>query len=127
MNALSPRDEKRLQGLHPDLVLVVREARMAMPFMVIEGLRTPEAQAANVDRGASQTLNSRHITGHAVDLGPLPLDWEDVASFRALAGVMLGAAQRLGVPLRWGGTFRRRDGRPWFDGPHYELPREAYP
>jgi peptidoglycan LD-endopeptidase CwlK len=127
VSELTVRDHQRLVGVHADLVLVVREARMAMPFMVIDGVRTPEAQAAAMARGASQTLNSRHLTGHAVDLGPLPLDWNDLAAFRALAGVMLGAAQRLGVPLRWGGTFRRRDGRPWFDGPHYELPREAYP
>jgi peptidoglycan L-alanyl-D-glutamate endopeptidase CwlK len=118
----SPRDELRLVGVHPDLVRVVRRARLTAAFTVIEGLRTRERQAQLVVEGHSQTLNSRHLTGHAVDLGPVPLDWHDKRAFIALADVMLAAAQAERVPVKWGGSFTA-----FFDGPHFELSRVVYP
>ena len=66
---LSIRDHQRLAGVHPDLVRVVEQARLAVGFIVVEGLRTRERQAKLVKAGASRTMNSRHLTGHAVDLG----------------------------------------------------------
>ncbi len=67
---LSERSCARLKGVHPDLVGVVLEALAVSPinFMVTEGLRSPRRQAELVRAGASRTLNSRHLTGHAVDL-----------------------------------------------------------
>jgi peptidoglycan L-alanyl-D-glutamate endopeptidase CwlK len=124
---LTPRDISRLAGVHPDLVRVVIRARASEPFTVIEGVRTADRQAALVAKGASQTLRSRHLTGHAVDLGPVPLDWEDLPAFRRLATAMQRAADDEGVAIVWGGTFRDRAGRPWFDGPHFELDRRKYP
>jgi peptidoglycan L-alanyl-D-glutamate endopeptidase CwlK len=124
---LTPRDVSRLAGVHPDLVRAVIRARAVEPFTVIEGLRSPDRQAVLVARGASQTMRSRHLTGHAVDLGPVPLDWEDLPAFRRLASVMQRAADDEGVPIVWGGTFRDRAGKPWFDGPHFELCRRKYP
>lgn len=125
--ALTPRDRERLRGVHPDLVRVVERARRETAFTVIEGVRTQERQRELVAKGASLTMNSRHITGHAVDLGPMPLDWQDIGAFRALAAVVNRAADAEGITVRWGGTFRDARGRPWFDGPHFELPREKYP
>jgi peptidoglycan L-alanyl-D-glutamate endopeptidase CwlK len=119
---LTPRDISRLAGVHPDLVRVVIRARAGEVFTVIEGLRTAERQAQLVAQGASKTLHSRHLTGHAVDLGPVPLDWGDKAAFRRLAGAMKRAADAEGVPLVWGG-----DWRSFYDGPHFELDRRKYP
>src|SRR5918995_7391971 len=67
---LSKLSSDRLQGVHPDLVRVVERAIQitTQDFRVQEGLRTRERQAALVARGASRTMNSRHLTGHAVDL-----------------------------------------------------------
>lgn len=120
--SLTARDMERLKGVHPDLVRVVQRARRDAAFMVIEGLRTPERQRELVAKGASRTLNSRHITGHAVDLGPLPLDWNDFPAFRAMASVVLRAADEEGVPVVWGGNWPN-----FRDGPHFELDRAKYP
>jgi peptidoglycan L-alanyl-D-glutamate endopeptidase CwlK len=51
-------------GVHPDLVRVVERAIQitTRDFPVQEGLRTRERQAALVARGASRTMNSRHLT-----------------------------------------------------------------
>ena len=65
---LLERDRQRLAGVHADLLRVVERARLAIPFIVVEGLRTRERQARLVAIGASRTMNSRHLTGHAVDL-----------------------------------------------------------
>ena len=119
---LTPRDMARLAGVHPDLVRVVVRARAAEAFTVLEGLRTAERQAVLVAQGASKTMNSRHLTGHAVDLGPVPLDWQDKPAFRRMAAAMKRAADAEGVALVWGG-----DWRSFYDGPHFELDRRKYP
>jgi peptidoglycan L-alanyl-D-glutamate endopeptidase CwlK len=127
---LTARDVERLRGVHPDLVRVVVRAkangldRPGLRLFVIEGLRTPQRQAALKAAGASRTLASRHLTGHAVDLG-LTLDgrvrW-DWPLFHILGAAVKRAAKEIEVPLTWGGDW------PSFpDGPHFELPRGRYP
>ena len=129
---LTDRDHLRLAGVHPDLVRVVERARLAEPFIVVEGLRTRERQAQLVQAGASRTMNSRHLTGHAVDLaywlddgdgrpeqGEVRWDWPLA---RKLAAAMNAAAAAEGVALVWGG-----DWASFPDGPHFELDRRIYP
>ncbi|MFN3647852.1 MAG: M15 family metallopeptidase [Gemmobacter sp.] len=120
------RSTRALVGVHPDLVRVAALARQrsAVPFVVTEGLRSPERQAQLVRAGASQTLNSRHLTGHAIDVAALvggKVSW-DWPLYERLAVAMKAAAADLRVPVIWGG-----DWRTFRDGPHYELDRKAYP
>lgn len=123
---LGLRSKLRLRGVHPDLVKIVELAitRSEVDFTVLEGLRTRARQKELVAAGASTTLNSRHITGHAVDLGALvngSVRW-DWPLYHQIAKAMKSAAQDLAIPLTWGGDWA---GFP--DGPHFELPRRAYP
>ena len=69
---LGTRSLQSLSGVHPDLVAVVKRAIQITPqdFTVIEGVRNIERQKQLVAKGASKTMNSRHITGHAVDMVP---------------------------------------------------------
>ena len=126
MFKLGKRSIERLQGVHPDLVKVVERAIDLSPvdFTVLEGLRSPERQQTLVASGASQTLNSRHITGHAVDLGAWvdnQVDWS-WPLYHKIANAMKAAANELGVAIVWGG-----DWRTFKDGPHFELDRRYYP
>lgn len=119
--------EHNLRGIHPDLVLIVRRALIlsTLDFRVIEGIRTLERQRQLVRNGRSRTLNSRHLTGHAVDLAPMinnQIPWEDWSAFYRIAKTMKQAAQQMELPLQWGGDWKR-----FKDGPHFELPREVYP
>jgi peptidoglycan L-alanyl-D-glutamate endopeptidase CwlK len=123
---LSQRSLARLEGVHPDLVAVVKAAiaRSPVDFMVTEGRRTPERQKALVAAGASRTLNSRHLTGHAVDVaavvdGQVRWDWP---LYPRIAAAFKAAARDLGVPLCWGGDWKTLR-----DGPHFELDRKACP
>jgi peptidoglycan L-alanyl-D-glutamate endopeptidase CwlK len=125
------RSENNLVGVHPDLVKVVRRALALSEydFAVIEGLRTKEKQTEYFKSGASKTLNSRHITGHAVDLYPSgkPTPWARCHNIKA---AMFEAARELGVSIRWGGDWDMdgdyKDER-FYDGPHFELLRSKYP
>ena len=125
MDLLTPRDRARLAGVHPDLVRVVRRARLTARFFVIEGLRTPERQAQLVREGKSKTLNSRHLSGHAVDLGAVDaagaLTWQRKAYDDLWRAVQV-AANVERVPIEWGGLFPG-----FFDGPHFQLPWKQYP
>jgi peptidoglycan LD-endopeptidase CwlK len=53
------------------------DARGRADFRVRDGLRTRERQAALVARGASRTMNTPHLLGHAVD--PVALDGGEVS------------------------------------------------
>ncbi len=124
---LGPTSERRLAGVHPDLIRVVLRAADeagALRFCVIEGLRTPARQAALVLAGRSLTQRSRHLTGHAVDLGVLDGDtitWE-FPRYQELNALMTRAAELERVPVEWGGGWAHLR-----DGDHWQLPREQYP
>lgn len=130
---LSARDRERLRGVHPDLARVVEiaAARTFMRWCVFEGVRTIEKQREYFEARRTLTMRSRHLTGHAVDLVLLTPrgnpTWEPWRAYFELAPDVLEVAARLRIPLRWGGNFRKRDGRRWFDGAHFELDEEFYP
>lgn len=122
---LSARSLKALEGVHADLVKVVKRAILITPmdFVVTEGLRSRERQRHLVRSGASKTMNSRHLTGHAVDLvawkaGTISYAMKDM---RLLSVAMKQAAADLGVKMVWGG-----DWKSFVDTPHYELDRKVY-
>ena len=123
MFVLSQKSLSKLEGIHPDLVAVVKRAIQVtkQDFMVIEGLRSLERQEKLVASGASQTMNSRHLTGHAVDVVPYPLSW-DWPLYYPIADAMKQAATELDVDLEWGG-----DWRSFKDGPHWQLSWKSYP
>lgn len=151
--SLSRKSEQELVGVRDQLVKVVQRAITITPveFTVLQGLRTKEEQAANVASGASWTMDSRHLTGHAVDLGALlngKVSWH-WSLYYPIAHAMQVSARALDVEIRWGGVWdrtlnslgddledeviqygnrRRSEGKPIrIDGPHFELTKSRYP
>lgn len=123
---LSRRSRDRLTGVHPRLIAVVEAAIRTTPvdFMITEGLRTAERQRALVRAGASRTMASRHLTGHAVDVaalveGRVRWDWP---LYGRIAEAFKAAAKAQGTTLVWGGDWKRLR-----DGPHFELDRADWP
>ncbi len=139
--------------LDPRLVAACRRALeiTEVDFMVFEGLRTKETQAEYVRTGVSKNMNSRHLTGHAVDLVPYVAgeprwEWEPIYH---VAEAMRMAWRELYPtdPIRWGGCWcivnsaesrhfpmqrlqeryihDRLNSVPpkkvWLDGPHFEV------
>jgi peptidoglycan L-alanyl-D-glutamate endopeptidase CwlK len=120
---LSNKSLQKLDGIHPDMVAVVKLAITitGQDFSVGEGLRSVSRQKKLVATGKSTTMNSRHITGHAVDLFPYPLSW-DWEYFYPIADAMKAAAKELKIDLEWGG-----DWKSFPDGPHFQLSWGGYP
>lgn len=123
---LNSRSLKNLKGVHPDLVKLMHEASKETPvaFSITEGLRTRERQLALIKAGASKTLESRHLTGHAVDVACLvneEVRW-DWPLYRTLAKHIKEVAKRERVYIVWGG-----DWKSFPDGPHFELDKRFYP
>lgn len=123
----SKRSLDNMQGIHNDLRRVLDRTLQESPvdFIVIEGLRSIERQRQLVAMGASKTMRSRHLTGHAVDLLPIgpsgkgEFHWP---LYNKLALAVKAAAEKEGVAIVWGG-----DWRTFKDGPHFELDRRKYP
>lgn len=148
MFELSQRSLDRLKGVDPDLISVVKLAivKTKIDFGVAEGMRSVARQAELVNKGASKTMNSRHITGEAVDLIAYLSgrgSWE-LSLYDDIADAMRESAISKGVGLRWGAAWhiddiRKWDGtmeeamnayvdlrrsqgkRPFIDAPHFEL------
>jgi len=123
---LGTRSLSRLDGLHPDLVRVVKRAAAtsALDFTVLEGLRTIERQKQLFAQRATTTMKSRHLDGHAVDLAPMiggEIRWDWPLYFK-LAPIVKAAAAHEGVAIEWGG-----DWKTFKDGPHWQLPWKEYP
>lgn len=145
---LGTRSKSNLQGVNPRLVKVVERAitLTKQDFTVIEGLRSAARQRQLVAEGKSQTLNSKHLTGHAVDLAAFnagQISWK-LEHYDEIADAMAQAAREEGVAIRWGAAWnvpdirswsgsmesavnhyideRRKQGkRPFIDAPHFEL------
>lgn len=126
MYSLGVRSKARLKGVHPDLVKVVEKAIQltTVDFTVLEGVRDAVRQKKLVESGASQTLNSRHLTGHAVDLGAWVDDQVDWSwpLYHKINAAMQEASKLVNVPIEWGGNWRT-----FKDGPHFQLPKKEYP
>ena len=145
---LSSRSREKLSGVKPELAGTVKRALELSPidFGVTEGIRSLERQKELVARGLSQTMNSKHLTGNAVDLVAYlsgRVCWE-MSAYDELADAVKQAAKETGVAIRWGGAWQIRDirlyegtmedatnayidlrrsqgRRPFLDGPHFEL------
>lgn len=147
MFKLSTRSLNNLAGVKPTLASVVKRAIeiTEVDFVVIEGLRTAARQQELVNSGASQTLNSKHLTGDAVDLAAWlgTIRWEMPLYFK-IADAMRQAAIEQNTAIRWGGAWHVSDLRTltgtteaanreyirlrqqaskkvFVDGPHFEL------
>ena len=122
----SQRSENNLKGFNSDLLKIVRRALQLSPvdFGITEGLRTVERQRQLVAAGKSQTMNSRHISGHAVDVFAYPTSagsWE-WKYYEQIATAFKQAAKELNIPVEWGGDWKTLK-----DGPHFQLPHAKYP
>jgi peptidoglycan L-alanyl-D-glutamate endopeptidase CwlK len=131
---LTPKDLELIADLHPSIRAVILETAHRSPFRfrVIEGRRTLTRQKKLLASGASTTLNSRHLTGHAIDIVPYfdsdedgDIDGDDLYAwplYYRLAPIVKAVAKEYGIALEWGG-----DWRTFKDGPHWQLAWAKHP
>jgi peptidoglycan L-alanyl-D-glutamate endopeptidase CwlK len=146
---LGIRSRYFLSGCHIDLIRLAERAITLSPidWRVTEGRRTEARQTQLVAAGASRTMNSRHITGHAIDVAALvggAVRWE-LPLYIQIAGAFRDASAETGIPVEWGGCWkapgadidgqfaayveacRVKNRKPFVDGPHFQLPTRLYP
>ncbi|SJM37803.1 Peptidoglycan L-alanyl-D-glutamate endopeptidase CwlK precursor [Psychrobacter pasteurii] len=118
---LSAKSLERLHTTKPELQRLIKRAIEITPidFVVLEGKRDIQRQKWLVANGKSKTMNSRHLTGDAVDIAPIKngavsWDWND---YYPLAKAVKQAAKELNIRVEWGG-----DWTSFKDGPHWQLP-----
>lgn len=123
MFKLSKKSLAKLSEVNSDLQKLVKNAigLSTIDFGISEGMRTKERQQLLYDSGKSQTMNSRHLTGHAVDVyawkdGAVSWEFED---YETINVAFSQAAKLTNIPYVWGGSWKS-----FKDGPHFELKRE---
>jgi len=145
---LSRRSRGNLVRVDKRLSKIVKNAIQitTVDFGVIQGIRTIEEQKALVEKGASQTMKSKHLDGFAVDLMAYigsRGSWE-LNLYDDIADAIRESAIKENVAIRWGAAWhiqnicewedsmedamdsyidlRRFQGkRPFIDAPHFEL------
>ena len=113
-------------GVHSDLMKVYTLANEyaqadGKRIHLREGVRTKSRQVKLVKAGFSKTLNSRHLTGHAIDLEYQyagkrnnSRDWRNA---RDINKYMQRASRSLRIKVEWGGNWKS-----FPDGFHWQLP-----
>ena len=111
---LSNRSLSRLEGVHPDMVNVVKRAieLTTVDFGVTEGVRTLDTQKQYVAAGKSQTMRSKHLIqddgySHAVDLVAYlgsQVCWE-ASVYDDICDAMAKAAKEMDVDIKWGAAW----------------------
>lgn len=141
-----------LTHIHPKLVDIIIESIVTYPFFrVTEGVRTIEKQKEYVAKGASKTMNSKHLIqpdgwAHAFDVVPLikgKVSWEWEHFYPLISGIGKVAVKQ-NTTVVWGGVWdralndldlnnlkkevdsyaarqRAKGKKPFLDGPHIEL------
>lgn len=106
MNAVSV---SRLATCHPELVRLFKWVDLEYPCLVLEGHRGEAAQNAAFDGGKSQLRwpNGKHnsLPSLAVDVCPLPVEWDNLKAFYHFGGYVRGVARSIGIRVRWGGDW----------------------
>ena len=101
MPKLSTKSQTKLNTCHSDLI------------KLIEAVAETEKCAVSARWGQSK---HNHKPSLAVDVVPLPLDWEDIPAFEKLGEKIMAKAEELGIKIKWG-----RDFTGLKDYPHWEL------
>lgn len=122
----SERSLQHLKGVHPHLQVLVNRSIKITPidFSITAGLRSIDTQRQLVAAGKSLTMNSRHLTGHAVDIAAFvenKVSWEWY-NYEIIASAFKQAALETGIPVEWGGDWKK-----FKDGVHFQLPFNDFP
>jgi peptidoglycan L-alanyl-D-glutamate endopeptidase CwlK len=109
MAKFSESDLKKLDQCHPNLQIIALRANEIVPCRIITGFRGEEDQNKMFNTGLSKAKwgQSKHnrLPSLAIDLAPLPINWDDTYKFCYFAGIVMAIAHDEGVKLIWGGNW----------------------
>lgn len=120
---LDAKSAKALSTAHPLLQKLIGEVVKTNPklrFRILDARRGRADQEKAYALGHSRAHFGQSAHNYspaiALDIVPVPLDWNDIASFIALSKPILAKAAELKIQISWGGSWSSIK-----DFPHYEL------
>ena len=119
---------KILVNVHPDLNRIFEGVIKIIDCKALSGYRAESDQNRLFYEGRSKLKypSSKHnsFPSEAVDMGPYPIDWENLHRFYYFAGIVKGVASTLGIKIRWGGDWdgdNDLNDQSFMDLVHFEL------
>lgn len=143
----SKASNDKLDQVDENLAKVFRHILPKSPFdlSILEGLRSIERQEALYKAGKSKTMRSKHLKGHAVDVGvwydgKITWDLDKYVMVADCVNIYLPELYLNGWSLRWGGAWHasfpnkeqtaqqmmdeyqdKSEGRGFIDAIHWEI------
>ena len=119
MPSFGKTSKKRLKTCHPLIQLIMNKVIEDYDCTILCGYRGLVEQNKAFNTGKSKVMwpdsNHNKEPSLAIDVGPWPLDWKDIAEFKHLAGRILATANIMGIKLNWGGNWKS-----FIDCPHFQ-------
>lgn len=120
MPKLSAKSQAKLNTCHSDLIRLIEAVAETEKCAVICGFRGRYEQEKAYYTGKSKAKfgQSKHNLkpSQAVDVVPLPLNWDDIPAFEKLGEKIMAKAEDLNIKVKWGRDFTNLK-----DYPHFEL------
>ena len=117
---LSKTSRQKLNTCHSDLIKLIEAVAAEEKCAVICGFRGRYEQEKAYYEGKSKAKfgQSKHNLkpSQAVDVVPVPLNWEDIPAFEKLGEKIMAKADEMGIKVKWGKYFKGL-----VDYPHFEL------
>lgn len=117
---LSKTSRQKLNTCHSDLIRLIEAVAETEQCAVICGFRGmyEQEQAFLTGKSKAKFGQSKHNLkpSRAVDVVPLPLNWNDIPAFERLGEKIMTKAEELNIKIRWGRDFTNLK-----DYPHFEL------
>lgn len=128
MPKFSIRSTTELLTCKEDLQELFNEVIKYFDCTIIQGQRGAEEQNRLFEQGFSKLRfpHSKHNDkpSSAVDVVPYPINWNDKFRFYYFGGFVKGIAEKMNIPLRWGGDWDNDTNvkdQTFMDYPHFEL------
>ena len=128
MNKWSNTSKERLEQCDERLQALAEAVLQIHDCSVLTGHRSENAQNQAYVEGYStiQWPYSKHnkLPSLAIDLAPFPIDWENTKRFYYFAGIVMGVAKQMNLPIRWGGDWdmdNDLDDSNFLDLVHFEI------
>lgn len=120
MPAFGKKSKERLATCHQDLQDLFNSVITEADCTIICGHRGQKEQDEAFEKGFSKLKwphgNHNKMPSMAVDVCPLPVNWDDIEAFKKFAEVVKCHNAKLGLNVTWGG-----DWASFKDYPHWEI------
>ncbi len=119
------RSKAKLRQVDPRLQHVIDRVVNQFNMTALTGHRNKEDQNEAFEKGTSQLRwpKGKHnkMPSEAIDVAPWPIDWKDEVRYYRMGQLVMTRAHEMGIPLRWGGSWKNNGIADGWDPGHFEM------